>query len=658
MSLPSRSSFPGRFGVWWTPVVLLVFPLFGRFPTHRDLTGYFLPIRCHTASHLANGHLPLLNWLSGCGEAWFANTQTGVLYPPAWLWVVLDSPWALTAEVVLHLCWLALGAGVLATSLGAGRAGRLVAEAGMLTAGPVLTTIGVLNNLETLAWMPWMVLAARRRDGWQVPLVATTTALGWLAAEPQLWAIGVVLAVAAARWRWRTALGVALGASVVAVQIVPFVGWILEGDRGPGASSAGLLTGSVPLGGWMGLVVPGLMPSSYVESVFLGAPLLALAVLGLRRLPAAGLAAVVLAGMASLPAVGGESLYLVLTGKLVRYPSRFAVAACVLVVVLAACGAASWGRGEGRRTALVMGGLSVAAALASPAPGGAAGAAVLGALLLGAALRRDLVWLRWLSVGAGFLVAAGVGFGLIGLGKQPPPGSSWAGTTTGRIYSPYPQGEKLARLSVDAELGALWPTGYVNLLHGRSLVRTYAPIADRDLAAHCEAADQRSEGRWWVDSAGARWVVLTTPSSVPGWVPQRQRLGLWLHENETAWPLVALLRDRPRPGRSAGVVPGIVGIRRGLNGLTVRSSTSAPVWLNVAVTPASSWLWTIDGRRAEPTPGPGVLQGLSLPPGRHVVRLRYHPRGLLGGVAVSALAVCVVACLFLFGGRGERGGHR
>ena len=77
-------------GLWWVPLLLALAPLAGRTPAHRDLIDFFAPMRAETARMLSTGSAPWLNQANGCGEAWFANPETGVLYPPAWLHLVLQ----------------------------------------------------------------------------------------------------------------------------------------------------------------------------------------------------------------------------------------------------------------------------------------------------------------------------------------------------------------------------------------------------------------------------------------------------------------------------------------------------------------------------------------------------------------------------------------
>ncbi len=69
----------------------------------------------------------------------------------------------------------------------------------MAAAGPVLAAVGVLNNLDSLAWMPWVWGAALAGS---VPATAGFLALAYLAAEPALALVaGVVAFVLAPRRR-------------------------------------------------------------------------------------------------------------------------------------------------------------------------------------------------------------------------------------------------------------------------------------------------------------------------------------------------------------------------------------------------------------------------------------------------------------------------
>src|SRR5437016_6818187 len=62
----------------------------GRVPA-GDIYGYFLPNVLHALHALGHGGRGLLwNPFQSCGEPFFGNGATGLLYPPHWLFAVLE----------------------------------------------------------------------------------------------------------------------------------------------------------------------------------------------------------------------------------------------------------------------------------------------------------------------------------------------------------------------------------------------------------------------------------------------------------------------------------------------------------------------------------------------------------------------------------------
>src|SRR5512141_840698 len=62
-------------------------------PSRLDLADFFWPMKAYTAARWRAGSVPLWNPLSACGEPWLAQLQTGVLYPPDAIFLVLPWPW-------------------------------------------------------------------------------------------------------------------------------------------------------------------------------------------------------------------------------------------------------------------------------------------------------------------------------------------------------------------------------------------------------------------------------------------------------------------------------------------------------------------------------------------------------------------------------------
>lgn len=162
--------------------------------TFRDHADYFTPMRLYTAMHLRAGRLPLWNPYNGSGEQWLANPQTGVFYPPAWLFALIPFSTAYVLYLFLHSLILGSGAWALFRR-SAGVAAALVGSVALMFSGPVLSLLDVQNNFTTFAWLPWIVWSAHRdREGpaRSPRLSAVFLALAFLAGEPFYAAVAAV----------------------------------------------------------------------------------------------------------------------------------------------------------------------------------------------------------------------------------------------------------------------------------------------------------------------------------------------------------------------------------------------------------------------------------------------------------------------------------
>lgn len=79
--------------------------------------------------------------------------------------------------------------------------------------------------------------------------------------------------------------------------------------------------------------------------------------------------------------------------------------------------------------------------------------------------------------------------------------------------------------------------------------------------------------------------------------------------------------------------------KRGLNTLEVGVDAQRAGWLVVAESWDSGWTATVDGRSAEVLPGDSVFRAVRVSPGEHVVRFRYRPASLSLGIAISSLSL-------------------
>lgn len=125
-----------------------------------DTFLYFYPYWDYRAHALLAGHLPLWDPLLFMGAPLLANSQAGVLYPLNWPLAVLAAPQAVKLAILIHLAIAALGAYALArraldqSTLAAFLAAALFSLGGYLT-----SQIEHVNQLQGLAWLPWLILA-------------------------------------------------------------------------------------------------------------------------------------------------------------------------------------------------------------------------------------------------------------------------------------------------------------------------------------------------------------------------------------------------------------------------------------------------------------------------------------------------------------------
>lgn len=252
---------------------------------------------------LLAGELPWWNPCVGLGRPFLADMQTGVLYPPSWLHLLLGVPVATIVLVWLHQIWCALGAFLLARRLGCtcaiawGVAVVFVVAPSLsvrFISGQILFGAG-LCYLPGLFWLLLRLLdrPSLRRAGW----LAAVSALQFLSGHPQCyWLTHVGLGVFTLAWTagegWRTLLLAAgrltgamlLGLALAAPVLLPFVEFVTESDRAK--ISAVLSTqGAMVLGDWLGLVVPpseSFMPDIEWQ-ILVGAPVLLMALAALRR---------------------------------------------------------------------------------------------------------------------------------------------------------------------------------------------------------------------------------------------------------------------------------------------------------------------------------------------------------------------------------------
>jgi hypothetical protein len=304
-----------------------------------------------------HGSLPLWNPLRSLGTPYLADPITMALYPVQWLLSALPDFAGFTrAWVVVHT----LLAGIFWAALARRWHGR--AGAGLLE--PVGVTAGLVGTLNAFvmvrvvfphcfaaaAWVPAILYF---QETGAMRALAAAFAMQWLAGYPSYSVLTVLLCLALAGLRGREGLALlaragALALGLAAVQLVPFVEFLLRSSRGvlldpsfAGQFSipASQLLKSLALPQWY-LLKPAMAGDPAMECFYVGLPALILAGWGAwkggtrEQLLAGAVGACLLISLgAHLP--GYESLPFL---HFFRFPNNWLLLAAAGLTLLAAAG--------------------------------------------------------------------------------------------------------------------------------------------------------------------------------------------------------------------------------------------------------------------------------------------------------------------------------
>jgi hypothetical protein len=205
-----------------------------------DLYGYFYPAYASAYALLHTGELPLWNPFQLCGLPWLATLQTGFLYPPHLVYLLLPTHRAMAVSSGAHLIFMALATAAFVRRIGLGWAPAALAALLFTCRGQVPFLLYSPAAFEAASWLPLGALAsvdlARGRLRRGTILLALATGGSLLAGYPQstlflgyAWStlLAVVLVTEGADWRRRFGRAVAfggalaLGALVAAAQLLP-----------------------------------------------------------------------------------------------------------------------------------------------------------------------------------------------------------------------------------------------------------------------------------------------------------------------------------------------------------------------------------------------------------------------------------------------------
>ncbi|HEX9160160.1 MAG TPA: hypothetical protein VF980_00520 [Thermoanaerobaculia bacterium] len=602
----------------------------------RDHSDYFQPLRYYTSIHIRSFLLPYWNPYSASGEPWLANPQTGVFYPPTWLFIVLPFDIAFMLYLALHLALLGFGAYLLFARFvppGAALAGATIAT----FCGPAISLLDVSNNLASFAWVPLVMWCAVARASARA--AAVVIAMTFLAGEPFFAAIAALLYTVIVRDVRRVAIA-GLGAfGLAAIQLIPFLEMLRGSDRAARLSADQIFRESMPVSDWLRIVIPpkfttgALDPTlsqHFIPVIYVGIPAVLLALIALadrrswigdRRQSISGwlilLAfAIVVAAGNRLPLTGGIFSAMPLT--LFRYPSRMVPFGALAIAALAAIG---WDR-----------------------------------------VRPDR---RWIDVVLVLVIVADL------LPRERPLFAAAPFTTNVVPYAAsIGRGAKIIRMA-DRPITnrSAWIAGYLNLYQRRYDCATAAPVENDRYSRLHDGVLTRGR-RDLLDFIGAGFVFSAHP--LPFLQPIASFGPVTVFLNPTALPMATFwtraqsfdspedaLRaaiERPQPGtlfvspriddRFAGAKPLVTAASFvALDARHSRVVVDAPAdgFVMLSQQDAPSWQLLVDGIEQKKLLAAGVFRAVAVAKGRHEIVWRYRARSLALGFAMT-----IVTCAILF----------
>ena len=333
------------------PAVYWLWPALAqrRAPSFRDQGDFFYPLKLYTADRLRSGQIPLWNPLSGAGEPWLANGQSGVFYPPSLLFLLPSPALAAALFLLLHYAIAVWGARRFLKEETVSDAGALFGAAAFAAGGYAASLSTYWNHFGAFAYLPGIASVARgglRTRGAMLGLAALV-GLQAMAGSPEMSfasiALAAVLALAPRREFpdplvalprsvsvRRLAAGIALGLALAAWVLAPMGELALRSDRRHPLPTAVRDFGD--LGAKAALSAAGFGgpagAGGYLESLYAG-PLILFAALaafleGHRRRLAGILAAFALAGIVlSMHGPPGSWLRSLPPFDRVRYPAKW-----------------------------------------------------------------------------------------------------------------------------------------------------------------------------------------------------------------------------------------------------------------------------------------------------------------------------------------------
>ena len=491
-------------------------------PSFRDQGDFFYPLKLYTAARLRLGELPLWNPLSGAGEPWLANAQSGVFYPPTLFFLLPSQALAAGLFLLLHFAVGALGMRFFLKGEGASGTAASFGAAVFAGGGFAASLSAYWNHFGAAMYLPAVALFARKCSRSRAATLGLGAVLGLqaMAGSPELLGAGVLIAFLFAFPReassgdgWqevprfsglrRCAAATVLALALAAWVLVPLAELAFHSDRRGPLPTVEREIGTVAgpdLASAVGLASEG--SGAYLASLYFG-PLPLLAALAMlaerqRRPFVLLLGLVALAGvLLALAPPPGAWLRSIPPFDRFRYPAKGLAVTVFAIAAMAGFGADTLRFAPLTRRALLVLPLAGLAALGlllfSPM-----GLPVQVASAVGILLLLSLLLLRgpapgaaaWAQAAATLALVVSLGMASRGLFRfapeamvaRIPPSVGFLAGVPGRVLTP-PMGALAVWAVRDARFGPETLhrqreslLGYTNLLSGTRTVRTAAAL--------------------------------------------------------------------------------------------------------------------------------------------------------------------------------------
>lgn len=171
----------------------------GEVPFYRDLINYFYPLRYNIYECYRGAGSCLWDRHFAQGFPNLAAFQTGVFYPPHFVFFFLTFFTSLRALFVVHFLIAATGTYALLRRWDYSRDLCLLGAVLFTFGGAVVSLTNLLNHFQSAVWLPWLILVWERAVStpkWSSFVLLTfVAALQFLAGSPEIFAMsmGVVL---------------------------------------------------------------------------------------------------------------------------------------------------------------------------------------------------------------------------------------------------------------------------------------------------------------------------------------------------------------------------------------------------------------------------------------------------------------------------------